>query len=597
MWRSIAARTRFVARNFRATQSPKVLSSSIISQSQLPLNSARVSLIYQKGRFLSSLGIDQNGDTQQEGIAPGNDNIEALDQSSLGIGENGDVQIESLTYGDGGTGEDGNLQLDSIDERNVISEGFSASFDDAQMETVGTDDSTEEVYQIDVEKLENLLSLLQSSVGDSLASSLDSMGLDLHQEFVVKVLGTPCVLGENLIGFFRWAMKKPGFKLTRPVVEALVHGVSTGLRKREVYALWDLIKEVGEKEDGLLSTEILNELIASLSKLGKGKAALEVFDKCGEFGCTPHAETYYFTIEALCKRSIIGSAWSVCEKMLDAGTMPDSEKVGRIISLLCKGDKAKEAHLVYLLAKEKNEDPPRTSVNFLISSLCRKDETVKLALEMLGDFSGEIQKYAIKPFASVIRGLCRMKNVDEARTLLLKMIEEGPAPGNAVFNMIISGYSKAGDMNKAKEMIKLMESRGLKPDVYSFTVVMSGYANAGQMEDACEVLSEAKKKHSKLSPITYHTLIRGYCKLEEYDKALKLLGEMKNFGVQANVDEYNKLIQSLCLKALDWRRAEKLLEEMKENGLHLSGITQGLIRAVKELEEEATGKLELSVEA
>ena len=147
------------------------------------------------------------------------------------------------------------------------------------------------------------------------------------------------------------------------------------------------------------------------------------------------------------------------------------------------------------------------------------------------------------------------------------------------------------------ELIKLMESRGLKPDVYSYTVVISGYANGGQMKEAYEVLDEAKKKYAKLCPVTYHTLIRSHCKLEEYDLALKLLSEMRDFGVQPNADEYNKLIQSLCLKALDWRTAERLFEEMKANDLHLNGITRGLIRAVRELEEEELRTEELSIAA
>uniref|UniRef100_A0A803NEU5 Pentatricopeptide repeat-containing protein n=2 Tax=Chenopodium quinoa TaxID=63459 RepID=A0A803NEU5_CHEQI len=99
----------------------------------------------------------------------------------------------------------------------------------------------------------------------------------------------------------------------------------------------------------------------------------------------------------------------------------------------------------------------------------------------------------------------------------------------------------------------------------------------------------AKRKHAKLCPATFHSLIRGYCNLGEFDRAVKLLSEMKDSGVEPNVDEYNKLIQSLCLKALDWKSAEKLLEEMKEKGLYLPGITRGLVSAVKELEQEAVG--------
>ncbi|XP_030938525.1 pentatricopeptide repeat-containing protein At3g02650, mitochondrial-like [Quercus lobata] len=584
MWRSVVVARGALSsrqggavwRRFYATQIPKhkvpASSSSITrtqtqTESQFPVFSTnwgfpKRSFICQNPRFYSeesSVGFVENGDTQLE-----NSEIHGVSEQGLvGIDENRDTEFDIVVPGDW----DDFFGSDQSGEENGNEE--------------------EEVYVINVEQLENLLSLLQSSVDGSLESALDDMGLTLHEEFVVKVLETPLVLGENLIRFFKWALKKKSeFKVTTCVVDALVRAISRELKKKDAYALWDLIKEIGEKENGVLNVEILNQLIALLSKLGKGKASWEVFNKFGDFGCVPNVDTYYFTIEALSRRSMYDWAWSVCEKMLDEGSLPENEKVGKIISWLCKGRKVKDAHSVYLFAKEKNQITPRSSVNFLISSLCREDETVKLALEMLDDFSGEARKYAIKPFSTVIHGLCRMKNVDGAKQLLSKMITEGPPPGNAVFNSVISGYSKAGDLGEAIQIKKLMESRGLKPDVYTYTVIMSGYTNGGQMEEACKLLSEAKKKHSKLTPVTYHTLIRGYSKLEEFDNALKLLAEMKDFGVQPNVDEYNKLIQSLCLKALDWETAEKLLEEMKEKGLHLNGITKGLIRAVKEMEEE-----------
>ncbi|KAF2286395.1 hypothetical protein GH714_016680 [Hevea brasiliensis] len=222
--------------------------------------------------------------------------------------------------------------------------------------------------------------------------------------------------------------------------------------------------------------------------------------------------------------------------MLNAEALPDSEKVGKIICWFCKGSRANDAHMIYMLAKEKNKYPSQSAVTFLICLLSRKDETVKLCLDMLDSFSRETRKYAIKPFSSVFCGFCRIKDFDRAKMLLTNMIDEGPPPGNAVFNTIINGYSKCGYMKGAMEMKKLMERRGLKPDLFTYTVI--------------------------------------------FDKALELLTEMKEFGVQPNVDKYNKLIQSLCLKA-DWETAEKVLEKMEEDGLHLNGITKGLIRAVK----------------
>ncbi|XP_044461841.1 pentatricopeptide repeat-containing protein At3g02650, mitochondrial [Mangifera indica] len=559
MWRSIAARATRVARNFHAAN--KVQSTIFF-----PRSSSKLSL-YQIPRAFSQLPVtDPSDETDLSSPSFTQNEYSQMDPpvENSDIVENDDTQIDNSM---------------------LFSENDSAQLDNFSAEE---GEGEPEVYETDMEKLEKVLSLLKSNVDDSVESILESFDLNLHEEFVVKVLETPEVLCENLIGFFKWVMKQPDFKVTTGVVDALVRAVCGSVRKEIAYALWDLVKEIGQKKNGLLNVESLNELIALLSKLGKGKAAFEVFNKFGDFGCDANEETYYLTMEALCKRSFFDWAWSVCEKMIDTGRLPDTEKVGKIISWLCKGSKAKEAHLVYMLAKEKNKCPPQSSssVYSLISSLCKKDETVNLALRILDDFSGEARKYGIKPFSSVIRSLCRMKDVDGAKILLSKMISDGPPPGNVVFNSIINGYSKAGDMKQAMEMMKMMESRGLKPDVFTYTVIMSGYANGGQMKEACEILSEAKMKHSRLSPVTYHTLIRGYCKLEEFDNALKLLNEMKDAGVQPNVDEYNKLIQSLCLKAVDWKRAEKLLEEMKAKGLHLNGITRALIRAVKELEEE-----------
>nr|GMC49839.1 pentatricopeptide repeat-containing protein At3g02650, mitochondrial [Ipomoea batatas] len=458
-----------------------------------------------------------------------------------------------------------------------------------------------------VEKMERMLSLLQSSgmVAGSLESSLEDIGLNIDKEHVIKVLKTEYIPRENLIEFCSWALRKPGMALSTTILEMLTRAICSGETMRDAYALWSLLKELGENEIGVLSTDILNELISFLSRFGKGKAAYEVFNKFGDFGCEPNSDTYYFTIEALSRRKIYDWACSVSEKMLGAQKLPDACRVGKIISFLCKGNKARDAHLVYVAAKGNGISLPQTSVNFLIKSLCEKDEDVYSALEMVQGFSQDERKHAIFSFSSVIQGLCRpkddgekkshrSKDVQEAKNLLVSMVDAGPPPSNAVFNTVITALSKQGDMEEATKSLKMMEDRGLKPDVYTYTVIISGYVKKLEMDEARKILDDAKKKLSKLSSATYHTLIRGYCKLEQFDQALALLREMKEHGVQPNADEYNKLIQSLCLNALNWEKAENLLEEMKGNGVHLNAITKGLVRAVKEMEQEELERKEMT---
>lgn len=576
-----ASLSRWRTRSFFVTRCTDVP----LSESVFHLQHSSTSIMVPQSYFFRSPRFFSQHSSNSSNSEPLTEDYKLISVETVEFGDISDREIEICVA---------DVAAHEFDGESVVVEENS----DPLVEVSDGNGEEEKIYEVNMEQLDSVLSLIQSTIDGSFESSLDEMGLTLHEDFVLKVLETQHILGDNLIRFFRWALNsQPEYKVTTRVVAVLVHLICSDPRQKDVYFLWDLIKEIGEKQNGLLNAEILNQLIAVFSKLGKGKAAFEVLDNFEVFGCVPNAESYYLTVDALCRRSFFDWAWSVCEKMLDVGSLPESDRVGKIISWFCKGKKAKEVHSVYLLAKEKHLNLPRSSVNFLVSSLCRDDETVELALKMLKDFSLEDRKHAIKPYMVVIHSLCRTKNTSKAKTLLLKMIAEGPPPGNAAFNSVINGCSKAGDLGEAMELVKLMESRGLKPDVYTYTVVISGYANGGQMKEAYEVLGEAKKKHTKLSPVTYHTLIRSHCKLEEFDAALKLLSEMKEFGVQPNVDEYNKLIQSLCLKALDWRTAERLFEEMKANGLHLNGITRGLIRAVRELEEEELRTEELSIAA
>ncbi|GFP89853.1 pentatricopeptide repeat-containing protein at3g02650 mitochondrial [Phtheirospermum japonicum] len=609
MWRPLARRAslyrRTPAPRLRPTilhpQVPRHQSStpplpSIQSASHFSLFS-RTSHFNQNPRFFSSSSAENHEDPPTEQlISEGNETASGFDFNAPNLFDespNPESENEDSIF-DGAVGDfDGSVALDG--NLDVEDEGLG------------------QVKTNDAEKVENLLSMLQSSgtISGSLESNLEEMDLVLDDQFILKVLETPCIRGENLIGFFKWVLKKSEFKSGKVMLDALVSAVCIENRKREAYNLWDLVNEINEKERGVVSTKSLNALIAEFSRLGKGKAAFDVFNKFDEFGCELNDDTYYLTIEALCKRSFKDWASSVCEKMLSADKLPDSEKVGKIITYLCKGGLTKDAHLVYIYAKDKKINPPKSSINFLISSLSRIEtadkktekeinkeldrETISLALEMLSDYTAENRKHAIKPFSSVIKKLCWIQDVDGAKKLLLEMIEHGPPPGNAVFNCVINGLTKNGNTEEAVSVMRLMEKRGLKPDVYTYSVIMSGYARNGEMERACAIFEEAKKNHSKLSPVTFHTLIRGFCKLEQYDKAVSLLGEMKAYGVNASHDEYNKLIKSLCFKALDWETAEKLEEEMRANGVILNGRTKALISAIKELKEGESDEISTPV--
>ncbi|KAJ4898585.1 Pentatricopeptide repeat-containing protein [Raphanus sativus] len=119
----------------------------------------------------------------------------------------------------------------------------------------------------------------------------EALDVDLNSDVVVRVFESQGISGKNLIRFLKWATtKKEEITVTTSLLESLLVAISVEGRRLNAYALWDLVKEIGEDESTtiVLNLEIMNELIALFGKLGKSKAAFDVFSKTQEFGFTPN---------------------------------------------------------------------------------------------------------------------------------------------------------------------------------------------------------------------------------------------------------------------------------------------------------------------
>jgi flagellar capping protein FliD len=177
------------------------------------------------------------------------------------------------------------VPIDSLENGDFSVHGIKVENNDNDVDECGNGIELEEeveqqVYQIDEEKLEKVVSLLQSSVDESFESSLDQLNLSINQDFVIKAIEmVEMVFRENLVRFFKWAWKENSLQVSTQVLEFVViiicNGGGVSFRDKHAYSLWDLVKEIGEKEDGVVNVTVLNELISLFSKLGKGKAALE----------------------------------------------------------------------------------------------------------------------------------------------------------------------------------------------------------------------------------------------------------------------------------------------------------------------------------
>ncbi|BFG31126.1 hypothetical protein CerSpe_174000 [Prunus speciosa] len=155
MWRSVvtarASLSTQAAQKLCATRNQVLSSKTLTLVDQSPHFSTR-SYHCQTRRFLSQLSENHSDSDAAEG-----------QQLLVDFGENGDTQRENLTLGNGLIGEEkGDTQMNIFSHSNV-------EFGEVK-----------EVYEIDLEQLESLLSLLQSSADGCLESSFDGLNLTLH---------------------------------------------------------------------------------------------------------------------------------------------------------------------------------------------------------------------------------------------------------------------------------------------------------------------------------------------------------------------------------------------------------------------------------
>ncbi|KAG8044569.1 hypothetical protein GUJ93_ZPchr0069g33266 [Zizania palustris] len=349
--------------------------------------------------------------------------------------------------------------------------------------TPATSDPADDV--VDEVMVARVRAVVESTPEDQIPSALADMAVDFTEPFLSAVLQSAesCSAKKLLLLFKSAANNNPAAR-SLANLEIVVDKVaeSDEVDKMNAYMLWDLVKEMGTVP-GSVNTQVLNKLLAMFLKLKKSKIALEVFDMFSDLGCTPDGDSYYLVIEAAGKKSMVDAAWRVCEKMIGSCCFPDNKKIGDIVTFFCKKKKVKEAQLVYLAAKEKLQTPI-PALNFLIGALARNAETINAALELLEEYQGESLKDAGMSYAAVIHGLCKTNNVKDAKKLLMRMVNLGPAPGNAVFNFVITALSKNGEMEGAKGLMRVMENQGIRPDIYTYSVIMSGYTKGGMVDEA-----------------------------------------------------------------------------------------------------------------
>ncbi|KAL6838395.1 hypothetical protein ACP4OV_031801 [Aristida adscensionis] len=201
-------------------------------------------------------------------------------------------------------------------------------------------------------------------------------------------------------------------------------------------------------------------------------------------------------------------------------------------------------------------------------------------------------------FYSLLRALCKSKNIEDAEELLLLRKKYFPLTA-AGFNIILDGWCNViTDVYEAKRIWREMSNYCITPDGMSYTLMVSCFSKVGNLFDTLRVYDEMKKRGWTPGVAVYNSLVYVLTRENCLKDAHNIFNKIKDEGLQPDVETYNNMIIPLCERCqLD--EARMVMEGMILKGivptiatyhafLRQEGIDESL-KLLRKMEEDGLG--------
>lgn len=245
--------------------------------------------------------------------------------------------------------------------------------------------------------------------------------------------------------------------------------------------LWDFLKEMSSRENGLVTTTSITCLIKCLAEEGLVNEAMHAFYRMKQFHCKPDVYAYNTIIYALCRVGFFKKAKFLLQQMELPGFRcpPDVYTYTILISSYCK---------------------------YSMQTGCKKATRRRLweanHLFRLMLFKGFVPD--IVTYNSLIDGCCKTYRIERALELFEDMKKGGCVPNRVTYDSIIRYYSAVNEVDKALDMLrKMRETNHGKPTTSSFTPIIHALCEAGRVVEARDFLVELVDEGSIPREYTY----------------------------------------------------------------------------------------------
>ncbi|CAL5031825.1 unnamed protein product [Urochloa decumbens] len=291
-----------------------------------------------------------------------------------------------------------------------------------------------------------------------------------------------------------------------------------------------------------------HHVISFLCQSGRHSDALKLFDQMmGQSGYFPDAGFFSFVAGSCTNAGLLDATATLLAKGSQFGCHIEPYAYNKLMNSLIAHGRAQDAVALFEnWIKEGLYSPDVWSFNVVIKGVCRVGNVQK-ALELFE----RMDEFGCSPDTVthniLVDGLCRVKEVNRGRELLRRLQKDGVCMPNVVtYTSVISGYCKAGRMEDAMAVYNDMLESGTVPNTITYNVLINGYGKAGDIESAVGMYQQLMLRRCPPDVVTFSSLIDGYCRGGQLDGAIMIWKEMAQYHIHPNVYTFSIMIHSLC---------------------------------------------------
>jgi pentatricopeptide repeat protein len=281
----------------------------------------------------------------------------------------------------------------------------------------------------------------------------------------------------------------------------------------------------------------------------------------GQLGCVPDAGFLSFVAGSCASAGLLDDAAALLSKASRCGCCMEPYTCNRLMNSFIDHGRAQDAFALFEgWIRDRLYSPDIWSFNVVIKGVCRVGNIQK-ALELVE----RMHEFGCSPDTVthniLVDGLCRTKEVDKGREVLRRLQRDGVCMANVVtYTSVISGYCKAGRMEDATSVYNDMIDCGTTPNTVTHNVLINGYGKVGDMESAERVYQQMILRRCPPDVVTFSSLIDGYCRRGQLAGVMGVWNKMAQFHIQPNLYTFSITIHSLCRQS----RSEEAIDLLRE---------------------------------